>query len=327
MINNNKGFAFSTMLYGLLAVMMILLMLIFNLYKGTSDEIYFYSSTVEEKLNQCAITEIALENCYAANTNCKKFEDAYFGCLGIEKEGNNTNFNLFTQLTSSVVTSGSGLYKLSDGSFVYRGPSVDNYIKFDNKLWRIISFTKSGEAKIIDVSPNPTLTLISWDLGGDKEWEDSSLYAQLQGNYYASISNKDLLVPMVWAVGRANVDDRPNLEQLKTFEKSALSRSALYVGLINTSDFAQASINAACINSPLDSDVSCRSDNYLAYSATWTMNSSNGEGNIDAFMINGEKIEQKPVTFETTARPVIYLSSQAEILSGDGTSGTPYVIG
>ena len=326
MINNNKGFAFSTMLYGLLAVMMVLLMLIFSLYKNTSDEIYYYSSQADEKLNQCAITEIALENCYASGSSCKKFEDAYFGCLGIEKEGSGTHLNLFQKVSSTVVTSGNGLYKLSDDSYVFRGALVNNYVKYDDRLWRIISFTRSGEAKIIDVSSNSLLTLVSWDLGGNKEWEDSSLYALLQGNYYAGLSDKDLLVPFVWDVGRPNVDDRPTLAQLKNFEKSALSRTTLYVGLLNTSDFAQASLNSTCQNSPLDSGVSCRSDNYLASSATWTMNSSNGS-NSDAFMINGERIEQKDVTFETAARPVVYISNQAEILNGDGSSGSPYIIG
>ena len=158
---NNKGFAFSTMLYGLLAVMMILLMLIFSLYKNTSDEIYYYSSQSDEKLNQCAVTEIALENCYASGNSCKKFEDAYFGCLGIDKEGNNTHLNLFQKVSSTVVSSGNGLYKLSDGSFVFRGALVNNYVKFNDKLWRIISFTRSGEAKIIDGNGLLIVTTVS----------------------------------------------------------------------------------------------------------------------------------------------------------------------
>ena len=81
---DNKGFAFSTMLYGLLAVMIILLMLIFGLYKGSSEEAFYYSSVTDVKLNQCVNEEIALEECYRNSNSCSVV--AYHACLGIEDD-------------------------------------------------------------------------------------------------------------------------------------------------------------------------------------------------------------------------------------------------
>ncbi len=327
MINNNKGFAFSTMLYGLLAVMMLILLLIFNLYKGTSDELYYYSSTVDEKLNECAINEVALEICYSSRDNCVKEENIYFGCLGINKENTESHENLFTKLSGSVVTSSSGLYKLSDDSYIYRGTPSNNYVKYSGRIWRIISFTKTGEAKIIADSSNAIINNTSWDSGENKEWQESTLYNQLSGNYYASLSDKDLLQDMSWKIGRPDIDNEPNLENLMSIENNALSSTNLYIGLINPSDYARASLNANCETNPL-TPGSCNSNNFLASMPTWTLNSSNGE-NKDAFYTDGTGIKQVTVTETESkiARPVVYLKSSVVIMSGDGTSSSPYLIG
>ncbi len=327
MINNNKGFAFSTMLYGLLAVMMLLLLLIFNLYKNTSDEIYYYSQSADEKLYECAATEIALENCYATSNDCGKKAEAYYGCLGINKEDDTPHLNLFEKLSATTVTTGNGLYKLSDDSYVYRGSAVNNIVKYSDRLWRIISFTKSGLAKIMemDVSSNANLKSVAWDTSNDKEWEDSSLYAYLQGNYYSSLSSKDLLEKVTWYVGRPNVDDPTTLDSLREREKGAPSIKILNVGLLNTSDYAQASLNTVCQTSPLTSD-NCNINNYLNEYKTWTLNSSNGNNN-DAFILNGSRISEQEVSATYEARPVVYLSNRAVIIKGDGTSSNPYVIG
>jgi hypothetical protein len=48
------------------------------------------------------------------------------------------------------VTTGDGLYKSSiDNKYHYSGSSVNNYISFNNELWRIISIDTSGNIKII----------------------------------------------------------------------------------------------------------------------------------------------------------------------------------
>ena len=44
---NNKGFAFSTMLYGTLALITLILYIILGINKGASDEIYFYGDEIQ----------------------------------------------------------------------------------------------------------------------------------------------------------------------------------------------------------------------------------------------------------------------------------------
>ena len=54
-------------------------------------------------------------------------------------------------ITDNVVTSGDGLYKdeYEEGRYVYRGSNPNNYIMFNNELWRIISKEADGTYKII----------------------------------------------------------------------------------------------------------------------------------------------------------------------------------
>lgn len=63
-------------------------------------------------------------------------------------------------LKAKVVTEGDGLYidKYNEGRYVYKGGNPNNFIKFNDELWRIISVEKDGTLKIIRANPldNPT---------------------------------------------------------------------------------------------------------------------------------------------------------------------------
>ncbi len=54
-------------------------------------------------------------------------------------------------LKGKVVTSGDGLYedKYNEGRYIYKGGNPNNFIKFNNELWRIISVEKDGTLKVI----------------------------------------------------------------------------------------------------------------------------------------------------------------------------------
>ena len=54
-------------------------------------------------------------------------------------------------ITDKVVTSGNGLYNTGTNEYVYKGVSVQNYIKFEeyDEIFRIISFNSDGTAKLV----------------------------------------------------------------------------------------------------------------------------------------------------------------------------------
>ena len=76
-------------------------------------------------------------------------------------------------LKGKAVTSGDGIYldKYNDGRYVYKGGNPNNFIKFNNELWRIISVEKDGTLKIIRLNPldNPTT-----DMGENVAYNDSN---------------------------------------------------------------------------------------------------------------------------------------------------------
>ena len=61
--------------------------------------------------------------------------------LNLTAKGNITSKKITpNELKNNIVTSGDGLYKdvTEEGRCIYRGSNPDNYIKFNNELWRII---------------------------------------------------------------------------------------------------------------------------------------------------------------------------------------------
>ena len=71
-------------------------------------------------------------------------------------DGTNTasssyNVTVIVDITDNVVTSGDGLYadEYEEGRYVYRGANPNNYIEFNNELWRIISKEADGTYKIV----------------------------------------------------------------------------------------------------------------------------------------------------------------------------------
>ncbi len=55
------------------------------------------------------------------------------------------------ELKNKVTTSGDGLYQdtLESGRYIFKGSNPDNYIMFNNELWRIVALEKDNTLKII----------------------------------------------------------------------------------------------------------------------------------------------------------------------------------
>ncbi len=78
-----------------------------------------------------------------------------------------------------VVTSGDGLYEdqYEDGRYVYRGSEPNNYIRFNNELWRIIAKETDGTYKIIrdEVLPqNANYTTMAYDVENHRLTENNT---------------------------------------------------------------------------------------------------------------------------------------------------------
>ncbi len=184
-------------------------------------------------------------------------------------------------LKGKVVTSGDGLYvdKYNEGRHVYKGGNPNNFIKFNDELWRIISVEKDGTLKIIrnDVldeelqfNSEPEHSFIgSYCAGarGCNAWgkseyfdggystvstsvyhyygtvtEDSTLNNFLNNDYYSSISDTDKckIISRDFYFGPVGNNDG-SLSKTIESERSQIWNGN--IGLPNVSDMLIASLN------------------------------------------------------------------------------------
>lgn len=80
--------------------------------------------------------------------------------LNITAKGNITTKGItINELKNNFTTQGEGLYKdaTEEGRYIYRGSNPDNYIKFNDELWRIISVEKDNTLKIMRINVLETI--------------------------------------------------------------------------------------------------------------------------------------------------------------------------
>ena len=82
-----------------------------------------------------------------------------------------------------VVTSGDGLYEdqYEDGRYIYRGSNPDNYIQFNNELWRIVAKETDGTYKIVrdELLPqNEGYTFMAYDEANHRSYENNTYCTQ-----------------------------------------------------------------------------------------------------------------------------------------------------
>lgn len=319
---NDKGFAFSTMLYGVLSLIIIVLILVFSLLKHTNDETYYYSSIIEENLNKCVEEEVALENCYTSNSSsCDT--TSYYACLGINNSSTTVeSIRAFDFLKDKTVSSGNGIYIADNGNLVFKGLNVNNYIQYSGDIWRIIEVEANGALKIAYTNYGKTL---KWDANGSGEWKGSSLENELNNNFYLTLNNNSIIDKRDWNIGRIYDVAKTLTELIEQEELVKYNDNNILVGIPNASDYVKASLNSSCSDDVLNS-VNCNS--WLSSYGGWLINSSykEAEEEMAYYFATGNKLLKKNVTEEEKVIPVIYLKSNVKIKGGDGTISNPYIL-
>lgn len=235
-----------------------------------------------------------------------------------------------------------GLTKIThDGDnteYRYQGKKVDNYVSFNNEIWRIIGIV-DGKIKIVKDEPlNQTR---KWDCQGENQdsctsssnnWDTSSLKSYLNGDYYNGfirIYQEMVADDATWYLG-GNNSSKVSKEEMYDFERSASnvygsnpsSSTTTKVGLINPSDYGYAS--TSCTGDFENySDQECLTNNwmYLSNQNWWTMNANSDTSN-DILSINssGTMNVDSDSSSALRVRPVLYLRGDLPIQYGDGTS-------
>mgnify|MGYP005770909705 CR=1 FL=1 len=269
--------------------------------------------------------------------------------------GGNAGDYLIDNVVSEDITSSptEGLFAIDDQGelttadsprkYRYIGADPDNYIEFNNELWRIIGIF-DGQLKIIR---NESLGGKAWDDAdeqnpyGESDWGTSPLQTYLNNDYYGSINSEDQIKIdsiYAWKLGQPTTDDDVIAQMFYEAERGTdviegnSTEWTGSIGLIYASDYGFATSGgsttnrSSCLSIPLFNwiDVEdCSTNNWLYVDYHWTLTSYHK--NVFAVFYDGCVLPQG-ASFIHNTHPVVYLLSNVEIVSGIGTPDEPFVL-
>ena len=247
----------------------------------------------------------------------------------------------------------------------YTGANPNNYVSFNNELWRIIGVfpTDDGTGTIenrVKIIRNESIGAAPWNFNRVNNWSTSSLQELLNsGDYYNRTGDyssiglteeaKSMIGEAKWYLGgTASYTSASNglASHWYTYERGTTVYSGRptsfigKIGLIYPSDYGYATGGGSttsreeCLAKELynwtDSNYSdCKNNDWLYDSSSyqWTITSYSG-GSSDVFrVISTGRVFSLNAHYSSAVRPVLYLDSMVEITGGTGTSSDPYTLG
>lgn len=296
-----------------------------------------------------------------------QFDNGYYATVALDTEvisDISTEACIIGGQQISPVTSGDGIYKdeYESGRCVYRGENPNNYIRFNNELWRIIAREADGTYKIIrnEALPEtrafdsnkarttgycsqgkaPNYGCNAWSstanmIGSPTTFSDgtysgsvdanSQMLTYLNGNYYGSITvNKDKIINHDFNIGATRGYDL----------NTQIAEEAAYkwngnIGLITLSDFIRASSNQELCGTHSkynDNYTTCGSENWMSMGneTLETLSPYNGNSTLWGTIGNGTLGNITP-SLPVGVRPSLFLNSNLS-LGGSGTQSNPFTI-
>jgi type IV pilus assembly protein PilA len=244
---------------------------------------------------------------------------------------------------STVVTSGTGLYNDEDvaGRYYFKGSNPNNYIKFNNEIWRIVSIESDGKIKIVKqdgflkvydetgkrTSSNGNTACTSqagcpiWAGNKNNVVQDSTLKSYLNSDYYNQLNKKakESITSGTWCYKYLTI---PNNNTSSEFREDELNnfceteKVSDRIGILSVKEVIDSSIGTCGFK------ITCQ-NTYLNISKKyWLLNY-----NATSLILNasGQIVSNNSNDSSVYVKPVVYLDSST-LLTGKGTSSSPFKI-
>ena len=260
---------------------------------------------------------------------------------------------------------------VNEKGYRYEGKNPNNYIYFNNELWRIIgvfdssSHGKTGEY-LTKIIRNDSLGGYAWDKSNENNWATSSLYNLLNTNYYNATDgtssgncyqysttvtgNCDYTVTGIQSDYRSMVEnvtwylggtDRPDNYAAGGFYTGERDSSSVYsgniasisnyIGLMYASDYGYSVLSSSCARTTnlYDYNTSaCGGSSWLKNETyEWTITHRTSFSSNSFILYYTARLESYYPSYASATRPVLYLKSNTQKISGTGTISDPYIIG
>lgn len=228
----------------------------------------------------------------------------------------------------SIVQHGDGLY--IDGyekdKFTYRGSNPNNYILFNNEMWRIIS-VQDGSLKIVK---EDLLSLEKpFNEALDQNWDNSSLKAYVNGEYYDNLNDnvKKYIENNTWNMGDISLNNDDLRNQITSENRRQSNNS--YVGLMTVSEYLRSNTNkGSCETFSLNNFnfSACQSTNWMFNGkAFWTLTADDLKPYMVNFVQDDGTINRDNSHVLFGVRPVLVLKDNISLI-GQGTKDNPFAI-
>ena len=243
-------------------------------------------------------------------------------------------------ITDLVETNPNELYKDEHGDIRYYGKAPNNYVSFNNELWRIIGVI-DGKIKIIR---NESIGNYYWAAvdNDSNNWDKSDLKGYLNNEYYNGIDTlyKNMISEETYYLGGTEWN-RDNILTTGEFYNAERSNSVYsgnptsikqHIGLMYPSDYGYAA-GSSCLNTVLyDYGNSCKNSDWLFNGTTELLQTPYNSlfyyvtVLYNSGSISGGSVSRPSGASPNAVRPVLYLSSDIKITGGDGSQSDPYEI-
>ena len=227
----------------------------------------------------------------------------------------------------------------SPREYRYIGANPDNYIQFNNELWRIIGIF-DGQLKIVC---NESIGDMKWDSNKVNDWSRASLQTYLNGEYYETIDPKEQTKidnNYVWELGGNDYGTAQMFYERERGTEVYSGRPTEWtgsIGLIYPSDYGFATSGGSttnrsgCLATELEGwiDTDCLENNWTYHTLlfAWTLTPDVSYSRSVFYLVSDiGSVISVYVDTSLPVHPTLYLQSTVEIASGTGTSTDPFVL-
>lgn len=300
------------------------------------------TTTTSNNLTVYKVGQSNTLNTVGSNTNSGETKSA---CIDLKKpisigntikittNSNNQNITVWFNKTND--------YSSKDYGYRYQGPMVNNYIWFNNELWRIVGVFdykihgQNGMDLVKIVRDKELLFGKLRDYKADN-WVGSNTYNILNDNYYNKTDVDNGLSYMRFSVNGIGSTYRNMVKKVgwttaKTMNENSVienfnietsaEKAEYYIGTLTPSDFSFSSIGDKDTNSRWTWNLAggwmyrgheSFANNFFTYIGTNILNLSSTSAS------GGES---------STLRPAVFLREDVYLISGTGTQSDPYLVG
>ena len=242
------------------------------------------------------------------------------------------------KLIATETTSGDGLYAddTETGRYIYKGTNPNNYITFNNELWRIMSVESDETLKIIR---NESIGNMAWDTtggtDGSNNWiRPADLNTYLNGEYLGTIKGDSKhIVNHNFNVGTPG--NSTDTEDIATdVEQEAQITWNGKIGLMTMTEILKTTTDTGCTSLKVAnnnwSKSVCSNNNWMwpNSGSLWTI-SSYADSSNHTWHVYGTSGYADMLAYTNATNfgvlPALYLTPNIT-LSGEGTSENPYTI-